>query len=106
MTMTEKTNKPTTLDLEAASGLKIMNDSGWVHNSSSSIPRRGINDYDRWVVVESSTDLYSTDPAVQAMTHHLRTVNCPGWTPMIVRARACFMGLVEIRFSTTMDSSD
>lgn len=81
--------------------IKIITDSGWQHVKHSSIPSRGINDYERKITFATKL----TDEQLKAWCRWLESDNCPGWTG--VRGFAPRDGApAEYRFTTTYDSSD
>ena len=93
--------KPTTDELQQACGMSILSDSGWKLNERTSITRRGIYDYERRILVSSMTDPAKHELLKKALVE----TNCPGWTPMLVQKRVAG-DVIELMFTTTMDSSD
>lgn len=80
---------------------RVVADSGWLHVKETSIPSRGINDYER--KIEFASQL--TPEQLQAWCRWLESDNCPGWTGVrgyAPRADAP----AAYRFTTTYDSSD
>lgn len=83
--------------------VKILEDSGWKHDTFSSRPSRGINDYRREIKFADQL----SDDQLKAVCRWLECDNCPGWTG--VKAQLLFGSNstpVEYRFHTTYDSSD
>ncbi len=78
--------------------LPITNDTGWNMNKNSSIPHRGIRDYDR--TIEFDRDL--TEEEMDLVKQFLARDDCPGWTG--VHSMRLKSGVY--RFHTTWDSSD
>jgi hypothetical protein len=83
---------------EIFNNLPIVNDTGWDMNERSSIPLRGIKDYDR--VIEFEVDL--TTEEMDLLKQYLARDNCPGWTG--INTKRLSPGVYM--FSTTYDSSD
>jgi hypothetical protein len=83
---------------EKPQDVKVVEDSGWTHNAHTSIPRRGINDYERTMTFAAKL----TDDQLKAWCRWLESDNCPGWTGV--------RGYVQMnnayKFTTTYDSSD
>lgn len=83
---------------------KIIADTEWCHNKLTSIPRRGINDYERTISFEREL----SDDELKEICKELQDdKDCPGWTG--VRGRRIDMpkdDLFIYRFYTTWDSSD
>ena len=78
-------------------------DSGWILNNKTSIPHRGILDFDRTVTFTSPLSNEELDNVCE----WLRTNQCPGWTGVRVHheyTRRCDPGTYV--FYTTHDSSD
>lgn len=82
------------------SPVKILEDSGWSMNTRSSIPHRGIRDYDRTIKFERKPS--QTELAV--IIEWLKKYKCPGWTGVGCRVASEHLHLYH--FSTTYDSSD
>ncbi len=82
----------------------VTNDLGWHMDERTSIPRRGIRDYRRFV--EFSRPL--TPEELTAIRKFMEGDDCPGWTG--VTASLEIVPPVTVgniyRFSTTYDSSD
>lgn len=74
----------------------ILSDAGW-ETSKSSIPHRGIYDYDRVIVAK-----YSLSEEQQKSLYCFVDKNKPGWTPLVMRKVSDRV----FHFSTTFDSSD
>jgi hypothetical protein len=77
--------------------LPMVSDYGW-EIQSSSIPRRGIMDYQR--TIEFARAL--TEREVELVRMYLARDNCPGWTGIGYR----YMSNNTYTFNTTHDSSD
>lgn len=80
-------------------GIEIVSDTGWQHNARTSIPRRGINDYEREIEFAAAL----TSNQLTAVCAWLAADNCPGWTGVTGQPLG---GMGHIRFHTTYDSSD
>lgn len=76
----------------------ILEDDGWEHDASTSIPQRGINDYQRIIKFETNP----TKQQVIALAWHLEHDHCPGWTGV----KFYHVSNNTWRFHTTWDSSD
>lgn len=76
----------------------IESDTGWLMNEKTSMPSRGIQDYDR--VIKFSRTIVE-DEQKKAMKF-FQKVNCPGWTPV----GCMYLEDNKYRFRTTYDSSD
>lgn len=83
---------------ELFGALPITDDSTWNMNKASSIPRRGIRDYDR--IIKFKRDL--TEVEMDLLKQYLARDNCPGWTGIHVMR----LNSGVYKFSTTYDSSD
>lgn len=77
---------------------EVIEDSGWSMDERSSIPNRGIRDYNRSIKFER--DL--TPEEVADVLYWLSTDKCPGWTGIITK----HPGYGQYSFRTTYDSSD
>lgn len=77
----------------------IVSDSGWSMNEGTSIPSRGIRDYERTIRFKSALD----SEQIKKVVLFLKKTDCPGWTGVGVKDMG--EGLL-FRFSTTYDSSD
>lgn len=76
----------------------VKSDSGWSMDEGSSIPHRGIRDYNRTIAF--SREL--TDSERNKVVIFLKKVDCPGWTGV----GSSHGGDGVYRFRTTYDSSD
>lgn len=76
----------------------ILEDDGWDHEVSTSIPQHGINDYQRIIKFEAKP----TKQQVTALAWYLEQDHCPGWTGV----KFYYVNNNTWRFHTTWDSSD
>jgi hypothetical protein len=83
---------------EIFDGLPVTSDSGWSLDEGSSIPRRGIRDFNRTIVFERPLTV-KEELVVQK---YLLRDNCPGWTGVSGGKR----GENTYTYRTTYDSSD
>lgn len=79
----------------------VLEDSGWEMNKESSIPSRGITDYERTIKFD-----HELSPAeLKDIRNWLAKNECPGWTGVFGGKLIELPGHVY-EFSTTWDSSD
>lgn len=76
----------------------VVVDSGWKIDNNTSIPNRGIRDYNR--IIKFSTKL--TEENKKEVVNYLENFACPGWTGV----RAIEIDDFTLKFRTTWDSSD
>lgn len=84
--------------MSAPDFVRVVKDGGWVHDSRTSISRRGINDYNREVT-------FSREPTAEELEvfkEMLTLDNCPGYLGISGRA----FSPNHLLFRTTCDSSD
>jgi len=84
--------------MSAPDFVAVAQDSGWEHDSRTSIARRGINDYNREVTFARSP----TEKELEIFKEMLALDNCPGYTGIASRA----LSPAQYIFRTTCDSSD
>lgn len=77
----------------------IVDDTGWILNIKTSIPQRGISDYDRYIKFSQALSLEEKENVRQ----FLGRVDCPGWTTVNVYYN---VSSNNYAFTTTYDSSD
>ncbi len=77
----------------------IVSDDNWGMDEGTSIPRRGIRDYNRTIEFEREL----TPDELASAKEWVGLVKCPGWTGVTVRHRE---GTTSYTFRTTYDSSD
>lgn len=82
--------------------VEVVSDSGWSADKGTSIPRRGITDFNRDIVFNREL----SDGEVLSLRKWLAANNCPGWTGVWISQRALTEGQFNYRCRTTMDSSD
>lgn len=81
---------------------RVVYDTGWTVDEATSIPRRGITDYNRTILFSEPL----TDSQMTNIVNLLETVNCPGWTGVrVLNPMNCPEGC-SYTFRTTWDSSD
>lgn len=79
----------------------VISDSGWQADKFTSIPRRGIHDYNREILFDR--ELHPIE--IQALKVWLESNNCPGWTGVMIRMKEEHQRFLYV-CRTTWDSSD
>lgn len=79
-------------------GIGVVEDSGWFFNDATSMPHRGISDYNR--IIEFTRPI--TAGEMKEIKEWLSTNNCPGWTGI----HGWQVKDGKYKFTTTWDSSD
>lgn len=83
------------------SNISVVSDTGWTHDKLSSIPRRGINDYNRVIVFGRELSIEE----LPILRKWLAENNCPGWTGVWIQPLKVDSGF-QYSCRTTWDSSD
>jgi hypothetical protein len=81
---------------------KLLQDTRWSHDRSTSIPTRGINDFNRSMTFERQLK----PEQLQTLVEWLAKNQCPGWTGVMASHHPQADGSCDYNFHTTWDSSD